>query len=41
MIMIGNKEDNYSIIGIQYLKNEKGQFFKLLESGIMLKVEKS
>jgi hypothetical protein len=41
MIMIGNKEDNYSIIGIQYLKNEKGQFFKLLESGIILKVEKS
>ena len=41
IIMIGNKEDNYSIIGIQYLKNEKGQFFKLLESGIMLKVEKS
>jgi hypothetical protein len=41
MIMIGNKEDNYSIIGVQYLKNEKGQFFKLLESGIMLKVEKS
>jgi hypothetical protein len=41
IIMIGNKEDNYSIIGFQYVKNNKGQFLKFLESGIMLKVEKS
>jgi hypothetical protein len=40
MIMIGNKEDNYSIIGIQHLKNDNGHFFKLMESGLILKVLK-
>lgn len=40
-IMVGNKADEYSIIGFEYSKKNNDTYLKIPESGIVLRVEKT